>query len=141
MSSSIFDSYRSYEYYPKTLYSKGDKKFEEVDKGDILYYVSSNGDVEEIISNGRIKKNKHHLVLSTSRNGKRLVLNFGPLNVANVYYSYKNSIMSFEMGYIGTNKKSVVKKLIEDEDKKFKKLFTEISNIQTHLAKLNILNR
>lgn len=141
MSSSIFDSYHDYEYYPITLYSKGDKKFEEVNEGDVLYYVSRNGEVEELISNGKMKKNKRYLVLSTLRNGKRFILNFGPLNVGNVYDSYKNSIMSFENGYIGTNKKSVVKKLIEEEDKKFKKLFTEISNVQIRLAKLNILNR
>lgn len=141
MSSSLFDSYGSYEYFPYTTYSKGDKKFEEVDEGDILYYVSRNGDIEEIISNGRMKKNKRYLVLSTSRNGKQFTLNFGPLNIGNVYDSYKNSIMSFEKGYIGTNKKSVAKKLIDEEQEKFKKLFTEISNVQMHLAKLNILNR
>lgn len=141
MSSSLFDYYGSYEYFPYTTYSEGDKKFEEIDKGDILYYVSRNGEVEELISNGKMKKNKRYLVLSTLRNGKRFILNFGPLNIGNVYDSYKNSIMSFEMGYIGTNKKSVAKKLIEEEDKKFKKLFTEISDVQMHLAKLNILNR
>ena len=141
MSSSLIDSYGSYEYFPHTTYSKGDKKFEEVDKGDILYYISRNGDLEEIISNGRMKQNKRYLELSTLRNGKRFILNFGPLSVGNVYDSYKNSIMSFEMGYIGTNKKSVVKKLIEEEDKKFKKLFTELSNVQMHLTKLNIHNR
>lgn len=141
MSSSLIDYYGNYEYFPHTEYSKGDKKFEEVDKGDILYYISRNGDLEEIISNGRMKQNKRYLVLSTLRNGKRFVLNFGPLHIGNVYDSYKNSIMSFEMGYIGTNKKSVVKKLIEEEDKKFKKLFTELSNVQMHLTKLNIHNR
>lgn len=139
MSSSLFDSFVGYEGFPYTSYSEGDKKFEEIDKGDILYYVSRNGDIEEIISNGRMKKNKHHLILSTSRNGKRFILNFGPLNIGNVYDSYKNSIMSFEKGYIGTDKKSVVKKLIEEEQEKFKKLSVEISNIQIHLTKLNEL--
>lgn len=137
MSSSLFDYYGSYEYYPHTTYSKGDKKFEEVDKGDILYYVSRNGEVEELISNGKMKKNKRYLVLSCLRNGKQFRLNFGPLSVGNVYDSYKNSIMSFENGYIGTDKKSVAKKIIEEEQKKFEKLYTEISNIQIHLAKLN----
>ena len=38
MSSSLFDSYAGYScYYAITKYFDGDKKFEDVDKGDILY--------------------------------------------------------------------------------------------------------
>ena len=51
MSSSLFDSFvvdSSY-YFTPTKYFDGDKKFEDVDKGDILYFVSYRGELEEII--------------------------------------------------------------------------------------------
>ena len=50
MSSSLFDSGvgdYSY-YYVPTKYVDGDKRFEDVDKGDILYFVSCGGELEEI---------------------------------------------------------------------------------------------
>ena len=52
MSSSLFDlcsfGADSY-YYATTKYVAGDKKFEDVDKGDILYYVSYQTDNKRCI--------------------------------------------------------------------------------------------
>lgn len=59
MSSSLFDNWgSSYESYPDTDYVKGDKKFGELKKGNILYVLSEDLDgnyqwEELIITNPR----------------------------------------------------------------------------------------
>lgn len=142
MSSSIFDSccssYNDY-YYPSTKYSEGDKKFEEVDKDDILYHISQCGEIEEIISNGQLKRSNGKLILSIIRKGKRFIVNFGSLNVANVLESYKRSMIWFENGYLGTNRQSIIEQLIKEEQEKIEKVNVTLSSLKNHVTKLNEL--
>lgn len=143
MSSSIFDPlYSSYNnYYPSTIYSEGDKKFEEIGKDNILYYISRCGEIEEIISNGQLKHSNGKLILSTIRKGKRFIVNFGTLNVANVLECYKRSMVWFENGYLGTNRQSIIKQLIKEEQEKIEKVNVTLSSLKNHITKLNELNR
>lgn len=142
MSNSIFDSlcssYNDY-YCPSTIYSEGDKKFEEVDKDDILYYISRCGEIEEIISNGQLKRSNGKLILSTIRKGKRFIANFGTLNVANVLEGYKRSMVWFENGYLGTNRQSIIRQLIREEQEKIEKVNITLTSLKNNITKLNEL--
>lgn len=140
MSSSLFNSYGMYDTYAPTQYSDGDKRFEEIDVDDILYYVSKYGEIDEIVSKGKLKQYKDSIILSTIRNGKNFTINFGSSNCGNTYNSYKNSIMSYNQGYIGTNKNSIIELLIKDNIEKLNKLFIEINSIKFSINKLKELN-
>lgn len=140
MSSSLFDSFdRNDGYYRPTKYSDGDKRFEEIDTNDILYYVSQYGEIEEIISKGKLKRYKNHIILSTIKNGKQFTIYFGTSNCGNTYDSYKNSIMSYNNGYIGTNKKSIIELLIKYNQEKLNKLIIEVDSLQFSINKLKNL--
>ena len=143
MSSSLFDScavdYSSY-YYATTKYSDGDKKFEDVDKGDILYFVSYQGKLEEITANGKLKKSNGKLILSTTKGGKRFIVNFGSLNVGNTYDGYRNSMIGISDGYLGTNKQSVISQLINEQQKELDKLYKRTSSYEFNIEQLNNLN-
>ena len=77
MSSSLFDLFcKNDAYYVSTKYSDGDKRFEEIDTNDILYYVPQYGEIEEIISKGKLKQYKGHIILSTISNGKQFTIDF-----------------------------------------------------------------
>lgn len=144
MSSSIFDScvgdHYSY-YYATTKYSDGDKKFEAVDKGDILYFVSYQGELEEITANGKLKKSNGKLMLSTTKGGKRFIVNFGSLNVGNTYDGYRNSMILISGGYLGTNKQSVISQLINEQQKELDKLYKRTSSYEFNIEQLNNLNK
>ena len=141
MSSSLFDSFgRNDAYYAPTKYSDGDKRFEEIDADDILYYVSQYGEIEEIISKGKLKQYKGHIILSTIRNGKQFTIDFGTTNCGNTYDSYKNSIMPYDLGYIGTNKKSIIELLIKEKQEKLDKLIIEANSLKFSINKLKDLN-
>ena len=144
MSSSLFDScvgdYSSY-YYATTKYFVGDKKFEDVDKGDILYYVSYQGELEEITANGKLKKSNGKLILSTTKGGKRFIVNFGSLNVGNTYDSYGNSMVRISNGYLGTNKQSVISQLIKEQQEELDKLYKRTSSLEFKIEQLNNLNQ
>lgn len=139
MSSSLFYSNSDDYHYPSTIYSEGDKKFEEIDKDNILYYISRYGEIEEIVSNDKLKRSNGKLILSIIRKGKRFIVNFGPLNVANVLESYKRSMVWFENGYLGTNRQSIIKQLIKEEQEKIEKVNITLSSLKNHITKLNEL--
>lgn len=141
MSSSIFDSFvidSSY-YYAPTKYFDGDKKFEDVDKGDILYFVSYRGELEEIIVNGKLKQSNGKLTLSTTKRGKRFIVDFGTLNVGNTFYSYRNSMIKILDGYLGTNKQSVITQLIKEQQEELDKLYKQTSSLEFRIEQLNNL--
>lgn len=141
MSSSLFDSFgKNDAYYAPTKYSDGDKRFEEIDTNDILYYVSQYGEIEEIISNGKLKQYKGHIILSTIRNGKQFTIDFGTTNCGNTYECYKNSITAYDHGYIGTNKNTIIELLIKDKQEKLNKLIIEVDSLQFSINKLKDLN-
>lgn len=140
MSSSLFDSFgRNNDYYRPTKYSDGDKRFEEIDTNDILYYVSQYGEIEEIISKGKLKQYKNHIILSTIKNGKQFTIDFGTTNCSNTYECYKNSITAYNYGYIGTNKKSIIELLIKYNQEKLNKLIIEMDSLQFSINKLKDL--
>lgn len=140
MSSSLFDSFGVNDtYYAPTKYSDGDKQFGEIDVDDVLYYVSKYGEIDEIISKGKLKQYKDRIILSTIRNGKKFTINFGSSNCGNTYDSYKNSIMAYNQGYIGTNKKSIIEILIKEEQDRLYKLNSEIHSLISSINKLNVL--
>lgn len=141
MSSSLFDSFgRNNDYYRPTKYSDGDKRFEEIDTNDILYYVSQYGEIEEIISKGKLKQYKNHIILSTIRNGKQFTIYFGTTNCGNTYECYKNSITAYDHGYIGTNKNSIIELLIKDKQEKLSELIIEVNSLKFSINKLKDLN-
>jgi hypothetical protein len=143
MSSSLFDlcsfEANSY-YYAPTKYVDGDKKFKDVDKGDILYFVSHQGDhIEEIISNGKLKRSNGKLTLSTNRSGKRFIVDFGTLNYTGTYDGYKNSMVWIPGGYLGTNKQSVISQLIKEQQEELDKLYKQTSSLEFRIEQLNNL--
>ena len=141
MSSSIFDSFvvdSSY-YYAPTKYFDGDKKFEDVDKGDILYFVSYQGELEEITANGKLKQSKGKLTLSTTKRGKRFIVDFGSLSVGNTFDSYQNSMVRILDGYLGTNKQSVITQLIKEQQEELDKLYKQTSSLEFRIEQLNNL--
>ena len=110
MSSSLYDSY-DYEYYPTTEYSKGDKSFGELEKGDTLYMLEEQTDgykwSELIVTKGWHETNGHCYV-SCTKGRKRFIINFGSVRCANVSVDAKrNSIVWHKEGLIGTNKESM----------------------------------
>ena len=110
MSSSLYDSY-DYEYYPTTEYSKGDKSFGELEKGDTLYMLEKQADgykwSELIVTKGWHETNGHCYV-SCTKGRKRVIINFGSVRCANVSVDAKrNSIVWHKEGLIGTNKESM----------------------------------
>lgn len=143
MSSSLFDScvvdYSSF-YYATTKYVDGDKEFKDVDKDDILYYVSYQGELEEIISNGKLKKSNGKLILSTTKGGKQFIVNFGSLNVGNTFDSYGNSMIRISGGYLGTNKQSVISQLIKEQQEELDKLYKKTRSYEFNIEQLNNLN-
>lgn len=143
MSSSLFDScavdYSSC-YYATTKYVDGDKKFEDVDKGDILYFVSYQGELEEITAAGKLKKSNGKLMLSTTKGGKRFIVNFGSLNVGNTYDGYRNSMIWISGGYLGTNKQSIISQLIKEQQEELDKLYKQTSSYEFNIERLNNLN-
>lgn len=141
MSSSLFDScVGDYSYsYAITKYSDGDKKFEDVDKGDILYYVSCRGELEEITANGKLKKSNGKLILSTTKGGKRFIVNFGTLNYTGTFDSYENSMVKISGGYLGTNKQSVISQLIKEQQEELDKLYKQTSSYEFNIKQLNNL--
>ena len=142
MSSSLFDScvidHSSY-YYASTKYVDGDKKFKDVDKGDILYFVSYQGELEEITANGKLKKSNGKLMLSTTKGGKRFIVNFGSLNVGNTFDSYEQSMVRILNGYLGTNKQSVIAQLIKEQQEELDKLYNQTSSLEFRINQLNNL--
>lgn len=141
MSSSLFDSFDMNDaYHAPTKYLDGDKRFEEIDADDILYYVSKYGEIDKIISKGKLKQYKNHIILSTIRNGKQFTIDFGTTNCGNTYDSYKKSIIAFDLGYIGTNKDSIIELLIKEKQEKLNKLFIEAGSLQFSINKLKDLN-
>ena len=141
MSSSLFDLFcKNDAYYVSTKYSDGDKRFEEIDTDDILYYVSKYGEIEEIISKGKLKQYKGHIILSTIRNRKQFTIDFGTTNCANTYDSCKNSIIACDMGYVGTNKNSIIELLIKEKQEKLNKLIIEVNSLKFSINKLKDLN-
>ena len=139
LNSNITALYYSSYYYATTKYSDGDKKFEDVDKSDILYYVSYQGDLEEITANGKLKKSNGKLILSTTKGGKRFIVNFGSLNVGNTFDSYGNSMIKISGGYLGTNKQSVISQLIKEQQKELDKLYKQTNSYEFNIARLNNL--
>ena len=142
MSSSLFDTcvgdYSSC-YYATTKYFDGDKKFEDVDKGDILYFVSCGGELEEIIANGKLKESNGNLTLSTIKRGKRFIVDFGSLCVGNTFDSYRNSMIMIFDGYLGTNKQSVISQLIKEQQEELDKLYKQTSSLEYRIEQLNNL--
>ena len=141
MSSSLFDSWAgdySY-YYATTKYFDGDKKFEDVDKGDILYFISYQGELEEITANGKLKQSNSKLTLSTTKRGKRFIVDFGSLNVGNTFDSYRNSMIKILGGYLGTNKQSVISQLIKEQQEELDKLYKQTSSLEFRINQLNNL--
>jgi hypothetical protein len=110
MSSSLYDNY-NYEYYPKTEHYEGDKSFGELKEGDTLYMLERQTDGykwSELIVTKGWHESKGRCYVSCKRNGKRFIINFGPVNCANVSVDAKrNSIVWDYKGLIGTNKESV----------------------------------
>ena len=141
MSSSLFDSFgKNDAYYAPTKYSDGDKRFEEIDTNDILYYVSQYGEIDKIISKGKLKQYKGHIILSTIRNGKQFTIDFGTTNCGNTYDSCKNSIIACDLGYVGTNKNSIIEHLIKEKQEKLDKLFIEVNSLKFSINKLKDLS-
>ena len=141
MSSSLFDlCIGDYSYhYATTKYSDGDKKFEDVDNGDILYYVSYQGELEEITANGKLKRSKGKLTLSTTKGGKRFIVDFGSLNVGNTFDSYGKSMIMILDGYLGTNKQSVISQLIKEQQDELDKLYKRTNSLEVRINQLNNL--
>lgn len=141
MSSSLFDSCAgdSSYYYAITKYFDGDKKFEDVHEGDILYFVSYRGELEEIKANGKLKQSKGKLTLSTTKRGKRFIVDFGSLNVGNTFDSYRNSMIKMLDGYLGTNKQSVIEQLIKEQQEELDKLYKQTSSLEFRIEQLNNL--
>jgi hypothetical protein len=120
MSSSLFDSCGSYEFYPKTYIVEGDKPFKNLVKGDTIYYCNPCGDVFELTVTNELKKSKNHLYLYIKGLDKTKTINFGPTNCHNVVVDApNNSIVEYLNGFIGTNKASVVGKSLEIAKKEF----------------------
>ena len=110
MSASLFDSYVDYEAYPDTEYAEGDKRFDELEVGDILYWLEFGQEgykwVELEVTNGWHENKGHYHI--TCKNGKKKVhINFGPSNCGNVRNASENSIVWYYGHIIGTNKKSI----------------------------------
>lgn len=149
LSSSLFDNWgSSYEPYPDTEYVKGDKKFGELKKGDILYALSEDLDGnyqwEELIITNPWHNAKGHCYISCKRNGKRYYINFGSWNCANVsVYGPGTSIVYYDDMVIGTNKISIYNakhKIITEKLDRCKKQCKELSDELNLLGKSYYVN-
>lgn len=131
-------------WYPAE-YAEGDKTFEELDKGDIIYYCSNEGVVDEWEVYKPLHQSGDDLVLSIKRtiegkkNDKRMKLNFGSLRVGNTHDSYKCSMITYQTyntGYYGTNKNSVVNRVIKRHSEELEKLKLKVSSIENYIEVL-----
>lgn len=145
MSSSLFDNWgSSYESYPNTDYVKGDKKFIELKKGDILYALSEDLDGnyqwEELIITNPWHDAKGHCYISCKKsNGKKYNINFGPNNYANVRVDGPdNSIVYYDGSVIGTNKESIYNVKHESMSKKLNQCKEQYEIL---LNELNLLEK
>lgn len=145
MSSSLFDScYNGYVSYPKTYNVDGDKTFEELTEGDILYYYITDFFIDELIVTGKLKQYKGNLILPVKGLHNKKCINFGPINCHNVsVFAPKNSIIEYLDGLIGTNKTSVLihrGNFLNDElqkcQKEYNRLKFSIEKINAEMTKL-----
>ena len=109
MSSSLFyDCYAPYETYPKTEYVEGDKKFGEIEIGGVLYCLDRYDSLTELEVTNPFHVTKGHCYITIKGRGKNI--DFGSHNCVNVLEARDKSIVFYDGGIIGTNKKSVIEK-------------------------------
>lgn len=109
MSASLFDCCGyNYEPYLKTEYICGDKRFEDINVGDVLYYLDEFDTLTELVVTKPFHMAKGHCYITVK--GKCKNINFGSSNTGNVFYAKHDSIAFYNNGIIGTNKESVIAK-------------------------------
>lgn len=137
MSSSLFDTcYGDYPSCRETFYEEGDKKFKEVVKGDILYFVSPNGTVEEVVANNTLRKSGLNLMMSIIRNNKRTKVDFGYYNCTFAFETPNNSILPYNGGYFGTNKNSLINRTIRDQEQLYQTYLRNLNTTESNIYNL-----
>ena len=163
-SASLFDSGYGYDDIARNYleYEDGDKKFGELQAGDIIYMYRYNVEnIIEITVKGKISKGKNKIYMSTESfklnpNSKYCKasskIEFGPANGARsgaddegIVRDYspekieKSSIcISFSEGCaFGTNKETVLKYAKKDITKSIQKIQNDMKNLQKEIDKLN----
>lgn len=141
MSSSLFDSGVSYQYYPETSYTEGDKTFAELDKNDIIYYCTDFGEIYGIKVKDKLKKKQGKIVLPLEKNfldTKFIVI--GQINDFNASNNANNcSIVEYNMGAIGTNRISVIMYCLNRALVNFEATQKEVTRQKQNLNKLRNL--
>lgn len=138
--STLFDSGGSYEINP-TTYSTGDKTFGELDKGDYLYVLDKYCHTfTKIEVRGKLKKHKGRLLLPISGLYKKAHIDFGSTCSANVLDAKSASIIDYSFyELIGTNKKSLLKILLDRANVKYKEINIELKDIKYRIDKLTTM--
>lgn len=134
MSSSLFDSWNDYESYPSTEYVDGIKSFGELKENDVIYclsFVSADKgfEFEEMKVTKKWHESKGHCYIGCTIGKKKMNINFGPSNCANVFVdSKRNSILWYDNMLIGTNKNvvwetkmNVLKNMYEEVKKEYER--------------------
>ena len=162
-SGSLFDSGYTYNVIAQNYleYEDGDKKFGELQSGDIIYMYNYNSEnIIEITVKGKISKRDNKIYISTepfklipnAKYSKSSKIEFGPAYGGRMGaddggavrdYSPENieksSIcISFGGGYaFGTNKETVLKYAKGDIAKSIQKIQDKINNLQKEIESLN----
>lgn len=138
--STLFDSGGSYEINP-TTYSTGDKTFGELDKGDYLYLLENFcHSFKKIEVRGKLKKHKGRLLLPISGLDKKRHIDFGSICSGNVLDAKSASMIDYSYyGLIGTNKKSLLKILLDRANIKYKNINREFERIKYRIDELTTM--
>jgi hypothetical protein len=138
--STLFDSGGSYEINP-TTYSTGDKTFGELDKGDYLYVLEKYCHTfTKIEVKGKFKKHKGRLLLPISGLDKKRHIDFGSICSGNVLDAKSASIIDYSFyELIGTNKKTLLKFLLDRANIKYEDINRELENIKYKIDKLTTM--
>jgi hypothetical protein len=130
MSSSLFyDCYAPCEdyNYPETKYVDGDKKFEEIKKDDILYFLKGNNMLQiKVKIQWHIAKGYCYITLIDH---KIKNINFGSCRNANALDSKFKSVVYYNGYIIGTNKDTVIKMAIKRSNERIINIDKEIKRL------------
>lgn len=144
MSSSLFaDCYLPYPEFLKTWYKSGDKKFKDLQIGDLVYFYNYENVLElEVIK--PLHETKGHLYLKYKQKGKNEIetVDFGETYCANTIDAYENSLAYLKHipeGILGTTRDSVIKDALNRLKNKLNELDSQRTELQNQILKLEKL--
>ena len=153
MSSSLFyDCYAPYPVYAKTEYINGDRKFGDLKKNDIIYWLRYTKNTNEKEFSFKViplfvkypwhEAKGHFYITAVEKNNKKHYIDFGESNCWNVREESKNSsiveyVKKFGDKFIGTNINSLVKYQRDIYENQIECLQRQIDNQKYDIDKLN----